>query len=165
MIEAIHNLVEALREELKQYGEMLALLDQQQESVMQRQTQDVLLTVDAIHAQSTAIQAARHEREQFRRTLARQIGLPDEAAFSLILPLLPADYRPLLQALVDENNDLLQRVHHRARQNHLLLSRAVELMQRFMSGLFPAMGATTYNGDARLVGPALGTRTVLEAVG
>ena len=34
----ISNLVEALREELKQYGEMLAVLDQQQSSVVQRRT-------------------------------------------------------------------------------------------------------------------------------
>lgn len=165
MIEPIQILTDALRDELKQYGEMLALLDQQQVSVLERQTQDILQTVDAINVQSTAIQAARHAREQYQRNLARALGLADDAAFELMLPMLPAHYRPLLQALVEENNDLLRRIQQRARQNHLLLSRAVELMQRFMTGMFPAMGATTYNGDARLVEPAVAGRSVYEAVG
>ena len=50
--------------------------------------------------------------------------------FAAIIPLLPPDYRPLVQALVQENNELLARVHQRTRQNHLLLSHAVELMQQ-----------------------------------
>ena len=36
MNDLLHNLIEALREELKQYGEMLAVLEQQQNSVVQR---------------------------------------------------------------------------------------------------------------------------------
>ena len=32
-----------------------------------------------------------------------------------------------------ENNELLVRVQQRARQNHLLLSRSVEMMQRFIT--------------------------------
>ncbi len=55
----------------------------------------------------------------------------------MLIPLLPADYRPLVQALVDENNELLVRVRQRARQNHLLLSRSVELMQGLLNTLLP----------------------------
>jgi hypothetical protein len=165
MTELIENLIEALREELKQYGEMLALLDQQQECVLHRQTQDLLQGADLINSQATAIQAARSAREQYQRTLARGCGLPDEAGFAAMRPLLPSHYGPLLEALVEENNDLLQRIHRRGRQNQLLLSRTVELMQRFVSGMFPALGATTYTGEARLTGSALAPRTLLEALG
>ena len=165
MNEAIDNLVEALREELKQYGEMLALLDQQQECVLQRQTQDLLQTVDSINTQGVAIQGARRVREQYQRSLARRLGRVEESTFTILAPLLPPHYRGLLQALVDENNDLLQRIQHRARQNHLLLSRVAELMQRFMNGLFPSLGTTTYNGEARLTTPGQAPRAVYEAVG
>ncbi|MBI5385917.1 MAG: flagellar protein FlgN [Verrucomicrobia bacterium] len=165
MIELLNHLVDSLREELKQYGEMLALMDQQQEMVLQRHTQDLLQTVAIINAQSATIQGARHERQQRQRHLARTVGLADDATFQELLPRVLADYRPLLSALVEENNALLERIQHRARQNHLLLSRALDLMNRFLGELFPAAGATTYNGAGSLVGPALAPRPVLEVVG
>ncbi len=42
-----------------------------------------------------------------------------------------------MQALVQENNELLVRVQQRARQNHLLLLRSLELMQKLINSLFP----------------------------
>ena len=59
------------------------------------------------------------------------------------MPQLPAAYRPLVTALVQENNHLLARVRSRARQNHLLLSRAVEMMSRFINSVC-AVGPATY---------------------
>ena len=70
-----------------------------------------------------------------------------------------------MKALVEENNELLERVQRRARQNHLLLSRAVDLMQRFLSSFFPVQGATTYGGGGHLVEPPLPRSAVLEMVG
>src|ERR1700761_2079210 len=107
MNDLVHNLIEALREELKQYGEMLAVLEQQQNSVVHRRVDDLLLNVANINAQAEAIAAVRSEREQHQRNVARLVGLGDDAGFGLIVPCLPADYRPLVQALVQENNELL----------------------------------------------------------
>ena len=45
MNDLLHNLIEALREELKQYGEMLAVLEQQQDSVVRRQVDDLLRNI------------------------------------------------------------------------------------------------------------------------
>jgi hypothetical protein len=136
MNESLHNLIEALREELKEYGEMLALLDHEQEKVMQRSAQDLLQCVALINTQADTIAAARREREQHRRHVALQLDLPEHANFATLVPRLPAEYRPLIQALVQENNELLIRVQQRARQNLLLLSRIVDLMQRSLSTLF-----------------------------
>ena len=161
----LSNLIESLREELKEYGEMLALLDQQQQMVMYRQTQDLLQCVAAINVQSETVAAARREREQRQRHVARQLGLPEDAAFTEILPLLPADYRPMLEALVQNNNESLSRVRQRARQNHLLLNRIVELMQRFLGSIFPASNGTTYTDGGLLTGAALPQRSMYDAVG
>ncbi len=165
MTEFLNNLIESLREELKQYGEMLALLDQQQEMVVLRQTQDLLQTVAAINAQSGTIRAARLEREQYQRHLARHLGLPEAAGFAALVPVLPPDYRPLVSALVQENNSLLARVQQRARQNHLLLTRALELMQRLICSLFPANGTTTYNDTGGVLMPGLAPQSLYDAVG
>ena len=107
----------------------------------------------------------RREREQHQRNVARQLALDDEAPFQAIIPLLPADYRPLVQALVQENNELLVRVHHRTRQNHLLLSHAVELMQQLISAIFPGGSPKTYDKSGRLPAGNLPQYSLYESVG
>jgi flagellar biosynthesis/type III secretory pathway chaperone len=165
MNELLQNLIEALREELKEYGEMLALLDQQQQMVMHRQTQDLLQCVAAINAQSETIAAARREREKRQRHIAAELGLPEDTPFATLIPHLPAGHRPLVQALVQENNALLVRVQQRARQNHLLLSRVVELMQRFLGTLFPGSQPATYTDTGHMLAAALPQRSLYDAVG
>ncbi len=164
MKELMQNLIESLREELKQYGEMLALLDQQQKLVVQRQAPELLESIGAVNAQAEAIRVARQEREQRRRHLARTLELDEKSGFKELTPRLPSDYQPLVQALVQENNDLLVRVQQRARQNQLLLSRAVELMQRFINTLFPGSSPATYTEDGMAMGGGPGL-SIYDAVG
>jgi flagellar biosynthesis/type III secretory pathway chaperone len=161
----LSNLIEALREELKQYGEMLAVLEQQQNSVVQRQTNDLLQNVASVNAQADVIAAVRREREQHQRHVARQLDLHEDANFGEIIPKLPPDYRPLVQALVQENNELLVRVHQRTRQNHLLLSHAVELMQQLINAIFPGGSPKTYDHTGRLPANHLPQHSLYERVG
>lgn len=161
----LNSLIEAMREELKQYGEMLARLDHQQTLVMRRQTEDLLASVGSINAQAETIAAVRFEREQRQRQIARHLKLAETAAFAEIVPLLPADYRPLVQALVQENNELLVRVQQRARQNHLLMSHALELMQQLINAVFPGNAPATYDGSGQLPNANLPQSSLYEAVG
>ena len=165
MKELLFNLIEALREELKQYGEMLALLDQQQQLVMQRQVAELPENVHSVNAQAGVIAAARQEREQRQCHLARLLVLPETAGFTAMIPLLPPDYRPLVDALVRENNELLVRVQQRARQNHLLLSHCVELMQQLINSIFPSMVPTTYDGTGHVPVAAVPPQPIYQAVG
>ena len=162
----LNALIAALREELQQYGELLARLDCQQEQVLQRAADEVLHTMAAIQQQGDVVLQARRERERCQRATAVSAGLNETCLFAELLPRLPADYRPLVGALVQENNALLLRVHQRSRQNHLLLSRTLEMMQRYLSACFPDAGPTlTYNelGTVRARRPVLTGR--LEMVG
>ena len=165
MNQLLSNLIESLREELKQYGELLAQLDHQQQLVMQRQAHDLLHSVSGINAQADTVQAARREREQHQRHVAQHLQLGAAAAFAEMLPLLPAHYRPLLQALVQENNELLIRVQQRVRQNHLLLSHAVELMQQLIHSIFPGASPKTYDDSGRSPGAMIPQHSLYEAVG
>jgi flagellar biosynthesis/type III secretory pathway chaperone len=165
MIEAIEKLVATLREELQHYGEMLALLDQQQESAINRHADEMFIATTAIQNQAGVMQATRRDREQNQRALARELLVAEASTFVEIIPLLPADYRPLVQSLVDENNSLLQRVQQRARQNHLVLSRSVELMQQFLGTLFPARETQVYNEHGGRQLHALPSPPLYEAVG
>ena len=164
MNELLQNFVESLREELKQYGELLALLDAEQEQVVRRLGDELSETVSAINSQGEVIQAARRERDERRRELARSLPLPDETLIMKLIPALPASYRPLVSALVCENNHLLARVQQRARQNHVLLSRSLDLMGQFINSLC-AVGAPTYN-EAGAMAPAVSPgRALYEAIG
>lgn len=146
------SFIESLREELKHYGEMLALLDQQQQLVILRQGPELLHSVAAVDAQAAAVQAARRAREECRGRLALALGLEETVALKELTSALPPDYQPLVHALVQENQELLIRVRQRARQNHVLLTRSVELMQRVINTFSPAASTATYtaNGAARV---------------
>jgi len=136
--------MESLRNELQQYGEMLVLLEQQQASVMARCAEDVMQSVNTINRQIARIQTARQDREACQRELAALVQVAEDPTFANLLPLMPEQYQPALIALVRENNELLVRVQQRARQNHLLLARSVDLMQRFIASLVPETSPLTY---------------------
>lgn len=165
MTDMIENLISLLREELTNYGEMLALFDQQQAYVMDRSTDDLLQSVIAIQSQSEVTQKTRRQREGVQRKLAAELGTAAEPDFDKIIPRLPNDYRPLVGALVDENNNLLTRVQQRARQNHTLLSRSVELMQDFMNDLFPGQTTNAYTQKGTRTNSAPSGRMLYEALG
>lgn len=164
MNEALENLIQALREELQQYGEMLARLDQQQEHVTTRAAEALLQSTAEIEVQTRVIHEARNARLARQQDVARGLGLAGDAAFNDILPNLPGDYRPLVGALVQENNELLIRVQQRSRQNHVLLCRSVELMSRLLSSLLPA-GATVYTEKGDVLGAKFPAHAMYQAIG
>jgi flagellar biosynthesis/type III secretory pathway chaperone len=165
MMESLQHLISALREELQHYGEMLALLDRQQEFVVARTAEEVFQSIGPIQTQAWAIQNARAHREACRRLLAQDSQQTESAAFSILIPLLPPDYRPLVKALVEENNELLVRVRQRARQNHILLSRSLEFMQSFWNTLMPARETRLYNDHGNTHTHIIATKQLYEAVG
>ncbi len=165
MIMSIKQLIDALRDELQHYGEMLALLDRQKELLVARAASEVFQSISLIKAQGAAIQSARARREECRRKLACDCGQQGDCHFAKLIPLLPPDYQPLMGALVEENNELLARVHKRARQNHLMLRRSVELMQELLNTLLPVRQTSVYDGNGDLPMSQSGPRHFYEAVG
>jgi hypothetical protein len=143
MTEQLHNLIESLREELRHYGELLALLETEHGQAERRQHDELLATVQAINSQGEALQGVQRERAQRQRDLAQSLEMPPDARIASLLPLLPKAQRSLLQALVEESGQLLVRVRQRARQHHLLLSRSLELMEKFLNSLCGLGVATT----------------------
>lgn len=159
MIESLQDLINALREELQQYGEMLARLDHQQELITRRASEDLLQSTVEIESQSRIVQNARRQRCQSQREVARALHLSDDAPFAEITLLLPGDYRPLVAALVQENNDLLIRLQQRSRQNHVLLSRSLELMSRVIQTLIPG-GSPVYTRRGNVENVVLPKRSI-----
>jgi sugar-specific transcriptional regulator TrmB len=165
MTDSLEQLVHALREELQQYGEMLARLDEQQELVMKRDAAAVLQTVPTVQEQTGVLNAVRDLRSAATKKVCAVLDLAVDSAFEQLLPRLPENYRLLIGALVQENNALLQRVHQRARQNHLLLTRTVESMQRVINSLGLHRPASVYTDSGNMFTPAPLTPAIYEAVG
>jgi flagellar biosynthesis/type III secretory pathway chaperone len=165
MSQSLQVLIESLRDELQNYGEMLALLERQKAHLIARAACEIFQSISLIKAQGAAILQARAHREECRRQTARECSQPDDCTFATLIPLLPADYQPLLQALVEENNELLARVRRRARQNHLMLRRSVELMQELLSSLLPSRRSSVYDGTGHRQTTLAAPRRLYEAVG
>jgi hypothetical protein len=154
MIQSIKLLIDALRDELQNYGEILALLDRQQAYLIARDASEVFQSISLIKAQGAAIQQSRSRREESRQVVALDLHQARETSFADLIPLLPADYQPLLRALVDENNELLMRVR-----------RSVELMQELLNTLLPTRQGSVYDGTGSRPASATSPRRFYEAVG
>lgn len=165
MTDSTEQLISALREELQQYGEMLALLNRQQQQLVERTPDEISQSVRLIQAQGQAIQKARSHRESCRQRVAVAFAQPESVTFADLIPTLPAELRPLIKALVDENNELLVRVQQRARQNHLLLSRSVELMQGLLNTLMQSRETLVYDNHGGVQAPVAAGRALYEGVG
>ena len=164
MNHTLDEFIDALRVELQQYGELLALIDQQQEHLMRRSAEDVLASVGSIHAQSGQVQAARAARAECLLNLALSLSLPPDGLISSVLVALPVQRRPQVEALVEENNRLLKKIQQRGRQNHLLLAHSIEHMSRLLQTLMGVGRGMVYDEGGGVLSPGV-RQGLYEAVG
>lgn len=138
-------LADLLRAELAAYGGLLGFFDRQQAALMKRDVEAVAEYSLAIERLALETARTREARELHAVSLARAHGRPVTDSVRRLLDLFPADERNLLDALIDEINRLLQVVRRRARQNHAILVRAVELRRELLASLRPdALPPRTY---------------------
>lgn len=143
-------LVELLRAELGGYGGLLSLFDQQQALLWRREVQSVTETSHLIEELASETAHHRRAREQWVARFAAEHEQPANSSLRALLPLFPAEQQPLLVALIEEINHLLHRVRRRARQNHSILTRAVELHRDALATLHPSTRPRTYAPSGRL---------------
>ena len=141
MNEALNNLIAALREEMTQYGELLALMQEQQELIINRSANELLINLHDVNQQVEKISTHREQRDAARRAWVQSLGGTEDTTFKQMIALLPEEYQPLLNALVEEINQLLQRIQTWVKQNHLLLKRSLDLMSKIMHTIFPTSNA------------------------
>lgn len=153
-------LVDALRSELEEYGALLGLFDTQQNAILSRDSESILLTVSTIEEQMHRLQALRRQREEIVCGYASQFVQPVNSTLRSLVRFFAAEARPLLEALIDEINHLIHRARRRSRQNHLLLSRAVDVRQELLQTLRPESFMKTYSAGGRV---ALSTPKITSA--
>src|SRR5438552_18521825 len=101
------SIAECLRQELAEYGELLRLFEQQQESLFKRDSDGVLRLGGEIEDQAHILQDCRIRREQIVVSFATGLGLSEPTTLRSLLPHIEVAARPLLEALVNEINHLL----------------------------------------------------------
>jgi flagellar biosynthesis/type III secretory pathway chaperone len=143
-------IVSSLREELAEYGGLLHLFDGQQRALFDRDAEAVLLQATLIESQSRTLADCRLRREKVVAAFAVELGRPANSTLRSLLPLVAAEARPLLEALIDEINRLLHRVRRTSRHNHTLLARAVEVHQETLQMLRPNTFTKTYSPSGRV---------------
>lgn len=142
-------LVEILRNELQEYGGLFNLLGQQQDRIIERKPDAVLSINDEIEVQTRTVADLRGRRETCVDELLARVDEPVPGSLRKLIPHLPEFVQPLLEALMTDINHMVRRNRHKARQNHLLLSRAVQLTEETLRVLQPENFTRTYGRTGR----------------
>jgi hypothetical protein len=158
-------IAECLRAELADYGGLLRLFEAQQRSLFDRDADAVLRVASEIEHQAQAVAGSRCRREQAVAAFAAAHQRPATTTLRAMLPLIDADARPLLEALINEVNTLLHRVRRTSRHNHTLLSRTLEIHQETLQQLRPNAFTKTYSPAGRVAVVAAQPAVTLRAAG
>ena len=156
-----------LRDELQEYGGLLVRFQEQQDALLRRDANAVLGVVSSIEEQARAANQKRIRREQAVREFSLSCGGDGEATLRSLMTLFPDEVRPMLEALIDEVNRLVHRARRCARQNSMLLQRAIDMHQEALRTLRPESFTKTYSpkGQVSVATTAHTPRSALEAVG
>lgn len=143
-------LVETLRSELQEYGGLFNLLSRQQDGIIAREPDAVLSLNDEIEGQTQSVARLRRQREAMVTTLAGRAGEESPGTLRKIVPHFSDNVRPLLEALMTDINHMVRRNRQKARQNHLLLSRSIELTEKTLRVLQPENFTRTYKRTGKM---------------
>ena len=156
------SIVDALREELQEYGAFLNLLTEQQQLIMCRKAQEVFAYNALIEAQIIRTTELRLIRERMVRSFAKDIGFEGEATVRALMSYFPEKAQYLLEALVEEVHATVQTIERRSRQNQMLIKRAMDVTEKILEVLQPRSILKTYNPKGKVSG-SIGDFVYMEA--
>jgi flagellar biosynthesis/type III secretory pathway chaperone len=143
-------LIDALRDELQEYGGLLSLFDEQQKAILARQPDAVLVIQDSIRTQLDTIHVCRKHREQVASELAVLLGQDPASSVKSLIDFCDEVVRPLLHSLIYEVNQLISKTRRRGQQNQMLLARSIEVSQQILQRLNPDAMTKTYSRGGRI---------------
>lgn len=144
------ELAELLRNELQEYGEFLVLLDEQQQAIISQDIETLRALEESIQQQIQLTQEVRTYRSDMVATFAQLAGQPADTSLRQLLPYFPDASRPMMMALINEINALIEKTRKSLRQNHILLSRASEVTEKILMALNPVPTTKTYGSTGKV---------------
>ena len=159
------NLIEALRNEMQEYGGLLSLFNDQQTAILGRKPDEVMAMQQEITRQVDAINECRKLREETARSIAEAVGAKPDSPVRTLIESCAEAVRPLLHALIDEVNQLILKARRRGQQNQMLLARSIEITQQILQRLNPEAVTKTYSrgGRLKIVRGASGSRCLARS--
>lgn len=164
MIAALEHVVEALRHELQQYGELLAVLDAQHGSLQCHEPWRALTTSAVLDTQCVAVESARRQREETLRKFAWAAGRPEASTFQALHDLVPPQYQALLEALIADVNHAIGEAYGRASANHAILRRALAHTEQLLATISPLVDSALLAGERNSTGAEPSTVTISAAI-
>ena len=125
----IEPLIESLRKGIVQRGELLALQQEQQDLIFSGKVTELAENTNQSNQLEQKLTQIHQATEQAKGTMVTQMGLPQETTFEQMIDKLPEEYRPLLKALKDENNALVEQLNMWVKSNHQSLKRANDFVK------------------------------------
>lgn len=137
-------LVDLLREELQEYGGFLALLRDQQKAILHHDAEFLTELEEEIEEQVILNQKLRNRRVTLVAEIAEMLGANPECNLKELLPGFPEAAQPMIEALIDEINSIIDRARNNLRQNQMLLSRASQVTEKILGALNPRPSTKVY---------------------
>jgi flagellar biosynthesis/type III secretory pathway chaperone len=159
------TLVDALRAELQEYGGIRAILDEQQKAIFARDGDKFLFLSASLNEQIDAAAKLRRNREKVMSDIAAFNELPLGTSLAEMKSVFPDSARPLLKALVDEINAMLNTLSRRSRQNQMLLARTCDIMEKTLQQLKPGNFVKTYSSKGSVAFHMTPIGANIQAVG
>lgn len=145
-----NDIAECLRQEVSEYGALYQFYEDQQKRLFAQDAEAVLRLSGEIETQARTLHECRRRREEVVFRFAMAHVQPPASTIRSLLPLVPLQARPLIEALISEINVLIHRVRRMSRHNHALLSRTVELQQQMLRQFLPDTFSQTYAPNGRV---------------
>jgi hypothetical protein len=139
------ELADALRDELAEYGGLLATLDQQREAITGRNATALAKINDEIRLQTKSAQHFTCVREEVCARLARAAGCPPETTERDLLKLMPAEARAMFESLIEESSGVVKNAKKKTERNTVLLAHSGELNEKLLMAMRPGTTSKTYN--------------------
>ncbi len=166
-IERWEPLIDCFRGEIEEYGGLLHLLVEQQQGILDRDSQTLSGMNARLELQTQLSERKRAERSREVAAFARECGLRADASLRELVPMFPEAIQPMLTGFIDEVQRLIDQISHKARQNNMLLSRACELTGELIDLLSPETGSVGRgygrNGRRRLPAMSVGVKVNAQA--
>ena len=151
MLTTMHNLgkwdelADALRDELAEYGGLLATLDQQREAIAGHNAALLVEIADEIRRQTASARHFTNIREEVCARLAKGTGCAPDATERDLLRFMPAEARAMFESLIEESAGVVKNAKKKAERNTVLLAHSSDLNEKLLMALRPGSTTKTYN--------------------
>ena len=156
------DLLNLLRDELGEYGGLMGLLSNQQESILNREPENLLEINKSVRSQMMASQTLQQQRQGFVSSLASGYGKPKDSSLSELVPCFPAVTQPMFESIVEEINNLISKIRRKLDQNRRLISRLGDVTDQILAVTDPRSHTKTYDQHGDLARFSTACRPTLE---